>query len=61
MNGHRIYLKIEGQMRKEVTLDGWKVDSTPQKNVVIEQIEIVVIHFVGIKKKLHIWNNWVYE
>lgn len=41
-------------MRKEVTLDGWKVDITPQKNVAIEQIEIVVIHFVGIKKKLHL-------
>lgn len=56
MNWHRICLKIQGQMRKEVTLDKWKGDITPQKNVAIEQIEIVVIHFLGIKK-LHIQNT----
>lgn len=55
MNWYKIYSKILGQMRKEltVTLDKWKVNTDPQKNVPIKQIKTVVIHFLRIKK-LHI-------
>lgn len=62
MNWHKIYSKIWEKIRKETTLSlvGWKVNTTPQENVAINQVQIVVKLFWWIKQ-LYQWNNWVYQ
>lgn len=44
MKWHKIYSKIKEKIRQEITVSlvGWKVNTTPQENVAINQVQIVV-------------------